>query len=88
MYFFRLIFAFRYRFVHITHSNVNQCLLVWNGTQCIFIHLNIRCSPLIFVGGIGIVRYRKFYAFAYINNSQAINHLMQTFMAEIQNRLC
>lgn len=40
------------------------------------------------MGGIGIVRYRKFYALIYINNSQAINHLMQTFMAEIQNRLC
>lgn len=44
--------------------------------------------PLTLVGGIGIVRYRKFYALIYINNSQAINHLMQTFMAEIQNRLC
>lgn len=50
--------------------------------KCALIHSNVF---VVFVGGIGIVSYRKFYALIYINNSRAINHQMQTFMAEIQN---
>lgn len=81
---------------------VNHCLLVRNDTQFInacmhvlnalmYIYLNVAdfFSPLHFVGGIGIVLlYRKFKAFIHINNSQAIKHLIQTFMVEIQKRLC